>query len=94
MMVFQSDDSSNQRDLIEVRGDGNALQQFLEIHPPDDASNTPPILTFKRKHEVEIPWGKIVGDEAVTSANFDVNEEWWKDSAGKLIKHGWMTKDS
>lgn len=99
---IENSKATNQRDLIEVRGDGNALQHFLEIHPPDDASNTPPILAFKRKREIEIPWSEIVGDEAVTSASveatkairnyfeeswdFDVNEEWWKDSAHHLLE--------
>jgi hypothetical protein len=90
-----------QQNLFEVCGDGNALQQFLGIHPPDNASKTPPILAFRRKREVEIPWGEIVRDEAVSSAGveaikairkyfeeswgFDVNEEWWKDSAHRLL---------
>ena len=85
------------QNLFEVRGDGNALQQFLEIHPPDNASKTPPILTFRRKREVEIPWGEIVGDQDVTGAaaiaairkyfedswGFDV-ETWMSDSDNHL----------
>ncbi|MDZ7582712.1 MAG: hypothetical protein U5R30_19545 [Deltaproteobacteria bacterium] len=92
-----------QRNLIEVRGDGNVLQQFLGIHPPDDASKSPPILAFKRKREVEIPWGEIFNDEAVISAgtaasairkyfeeswDFQVNKDWMKDSAHHLLDSG------
>jgi hypothetical protein len=103
-MTLHSADSTNQQGLIEVRGDGSALHQFLGIHPPDDASKTPPILAFKRKREVEIPWGEIVNNEAVTSAGevattvirnyfeeswgFEVNEEWWNDPAHHLLDTG------
>jgi len=91
-----------QQNLFEVCGDGNALQKFLGIHPPDNASKTPPILAFRRKREVEIPWGEIVGDKDVTGAasiaairkyfedswGFHVDEKWMNDSAHHLMDTG------
>ncbi|MCP4685225.1 MAG: hypothetical protein GY867_07225, partial [bacterium] len=82
-----------QQNLFEVCGDSSALQQYLGIHPPDNASKASPILAFRRKREVEIPWGEIITDDALADAGaeaiaairgyfekswgFDVNNEEW-----------------
>src|SRR5512147_1116720 len=99
-MILQSGDLTEEHGTIEVSGDGTALQQYLRIHPPDDASRTPPILAFKRKREVEIPWGEIVGNGNVTGAEavkairnyfeeswgFDVNaKKWWEDPSHHIL---------
>ncbi len=90
------------QNLYEVHGDDSALQKFLTIQPPDDAAKTPPILSFKRKREVEIPWAEIVGDDNVTGAvsiaamreyfenswGFSVSDEWMKDPAHHLLDTG------
>lgn len=45
--------------LFTVEGDDGGLKSFLTIKPPEDSAKTPPVLSFKRKREVEIPWGNI-----------------------------------
>jgi hypothetical protein len=104
-MALQCNDltkEQTQQNLYEVRGDDNALQKFLTIQPPDNAAKTPPILAFRRKREVEIPWAEIVEDENVTGAvsiaaireyfekswGFPVDEEWMKDPAHHLLDTG------
>lgn len=104
-MTLRRDDLNavpTEQNLFEVRCDGNALQPFLGIQPPDNASKTPPILAFRRKREVEIPWSEIVGDEDVTggaliaairkyfedSWGFDVDEKWMNDSTHHLLDTG------
>ena len=58
----------DQQYLMEVEGDGDRLRRSLEIHPPEDASRTPPILAFKRKREIDIPWDDIVSGAKDTGA--------------------------
>lgn len=104
-MAIQDNDLSRgtkQQELYQVRGDDEALQKFLTIQPPESASSSPPILAFKRKREVEIPWAEIVGDEQVTGAvsiaairdyfekswGFPVDKEWMKDPAHSLLDTG------
>jgi len=64
-MASKSKDPTEVQDqqyLMEVEGNGDRLRRSLEIRPPEDASRTPPILAFKRKREIEIPWAEIVSD--------------------------------
>lgn len=101
-MALQCNDltkGQSQQNLYELRGENNALQKFLTIQPPDEAANTPPILTFRRKREIEIPWAEIVDDDNVTGSmsivaireyfekswGFPVSEEWMKDPAHHLL---------
>jgi hypothetical protein len=37
------------------------LQPFLSIKPPETSRNTPPVLAFQRKREIDIPWIDIIG---------------------------------
>ena len=41
--------------------DPNDLQPFLAIKPPETSQNTPPVLAFQRKREIDIPWKDIIG---------------------------------
>lgn len=104
-MALQENDlikGQRQQRLYELRGEDNALQKFLTIQPPDAAANTPPILSFRRKREIEIPWAEIVDDDNVTGSvsivvireyfekswGFSVDEEWMKDPAHHLLDTG------
>jgi hypothetical protein len=51
-------------------GDG-LLPRFLGIHQPEDSRDAPPILSFRRKREVQIPW-KDVLDRAETAGDTSV----------------------
>ena len=46
-------------ELFKIDGGDAHLRPALEIKPPEDSAQTPPILSFKRKREIEIPWGEI-----------------------------------
>ncbi len=52
-------------ELFKIDGEGADLRPALEIKPPEDSAQTPPILSFKRKREIEIPWGEIFKDIGV-----------------------------
>jgi hypothetical protein len=43
------------------KNDPNDLQSSLAIKPPETSQNTPPILAFQRKREIDIPWKDIIG---------------------------------
>ncbi len=49
----------NRDQLFTLEGGDGRLTSHLAIKAPDDAANTPPVLSFKRKREVEIPWAQI-----------------------------------
>jgi len=77
------------QNLYEVRGDDKVLQKFLTIQPPDDASKTPPILAFRRKREVEIPWAEIVGDDNVSGeVSVAAIREYFENSWGIPVEEG------
>lgn len=81
-----------QQNLYEVRGDDNALHKFLTIQPPDSAAKAPPILAFKRKREIAIPWAEIVEDENVTGAvSIAAIREYFEKSWGFHVDKEWMT---
>lgn len=43
------------------KSDPDNLQPFLAIKPPETSQNTPPVLAFQRKREIDIPWHTIIG---------------------------------
>jgi hypothetical protein len=49
----------------------HALQPFVVIRGPEDPRETPPILSFHRKREVQIPWAEIL-DRAGTTGDTSV----------------------
>jgi hypothetical protein len=65
------------------RLEGNGLlQEFVAIHGPEDSRDTPPVLSFRRKREVQIPWSEIVdgaettGDASVTAIREYFERSW------------------
>jgi len=42
------------------------IQPFLMIQPPTGPDDTPPVLSFRRKRRVELPWNEILGRNATT----------------------------
>jgi hypothetical protein len=58
-------DVPERNELFKIDGEAAHLRPALEIKPPEDSAQTPPILSFKRKREIEIPWGEIFKDIGV-----------------------------
>ena len=57
------------QELFQMDGGMDALKPFLELKPPEGAQNTPPILSFERKRNIEIPWGEILQKLAVKGSS-------------------------
>lgn len=52
-------------DIFSLEGNSNQLQPFLLLDkPPDNLKETPPILSFQRKRDIEIPWEQVLGNTA------------------------------
>ncbi len=54
--------------ILSSNGQTVSIEKHLGVHPPEDPAKTPPILSFNRKREVEIPWATILEDAEVTDA--------------------------
>jgi hypothetical protein len=52
--------------LYGLSGEQASLQPFIKIHPPASTDNTPPVLSFRRKRRVDVPWDEILGSSATT----------------------------
>ncbi|MBN8510540.1 MAG: hypothetical protein J0L57_18260, partial [Burkholderiales bacterium] len=72
-----------------VRIEGSAaLQQSLEIDPPDSAINSPPALSFQRKREVEIPWDRLGHVDAAGALRAHFEAAWGVDDPARLWQDG------
>ncbi|WP_243304771.1 hypothetical protein [Geothrix oryzisoli] len=63
-----------------------SLQRSLLLKPPSDAVNTPPVLTFERKREVEIPWGEFGPQAPVEAIRAHFEASWGVASVRDLWK--------
>ena len=48
------------------------LAQFIAIRAPEHSKQIPPILSFRRKRELEIPWAEIVGESGVVEGQVSI----------------------
>jgi hypothetical protein len=58
-------------------GGAQALQRHLAIGQPEIAADTPPILSFQRKREIDIPWQELGGYGSAAAAIRARFEESW-----------------
>lgn len=58
-----------------VEGQEN-LRRSILLQPPSDAVNTPPVLSFERKREVEIPWGEFGALDPVQAIRAHFEASW------------------
>jgi hypothetical protein len=57
------------QELFQVDGATDALKPYLELKPPEKARNAPPILSFERRRDIEIPWGEVLQKLAVRGSS-------------------------
>jgi hypothetical protein len=87
---------SGQDKKCEIVSGSEILAQSIEIRPPADASQAPPVLSFRRKREIEIPWMNILsggasvrgGTKSVEAIRSYFEKSWGFDDSGKL--KNWM----
>ncbi|MDJ0509726.1 MAG: hypothetical protein QNJ64_10800 [Crocosphaera sp.] len=79
-------------DIFHLEGDGNQLQPFLRVDkPPENLKETPPILSFQRKRDIEITWEQVLGNSATEGLTSIASireyfESSWGFSPGKLTE--------
>ncbi len=56
------DSIPHRSELITPGGGDTALRDHVVVQPPEDSRQTPPVLSFRRKREIDIPWGEILHD--------------------------------
>ncbi len=77
-------------DIFSLEGNSNQLQPFLLVDkPPENLKETPPILSFQRKRDIEIPWEQVLDNtptEGLTSLASirEYFESSWGFSSGEL----------
>ena len=57
-------------------------QPFLKIQRPVDCTSSPPVLSFQRKREVEIPWDKILPNTETLPTSVTAIREYFERSWG------------
>jgi len=63
--LSQSDFGASTTDQVfGLSGEQANLQPFIKIQPPASSDNASPVLSFRRKRRVDVPWGNILGSSA------------------------------
>lgn len=57
------------KDLFQSDHGAEALKPHLQLQPPEKAQNAPPILSFERRRDIEIPWGEVLQKLAVRGSS-------------------------
>ncbi|MGK7954962.1 MAG: hypothetical protein AB4063_06840, partial [Crocosphaera sp.] len=79
-------------DIFSLEGNSNQLQPFLMVDkPPENLKETPPILSFQRKRDIEIPWEQVLGNSATAGLTSIASireyfESSWGFSSGELTE--------